>query len=331
MDTSSHICMGVATGLMITNVATNNNIDVNTASVVAISVIANVFPDIDVLFKIRGNDAYINNHRGMSHSFLFAILWIAIITLSGYFSVQQNFYIYLFTATLGVSLHLFTDLLNGYGVQILWPIHKKWIAFGITYTFDAVFISAHLVAFALIFIFNLPTLPILFAAYALIISYVVVSFFYHLHLKKLLINKYGKYKRLILQAKATPLNWKYVYETSDKRFYMGIINKRNIIQLREERRQESVTKEIEIQLAKNNDLQAFLNFTPIFNYKITHKSENAMEIKFYDLRYLMVRKNHQYYTFNCIIDVEENIVIKSYLGFTVNEENAIKKFKKLNN
>ncbi|MDL2211981.1 metal-dependent hydrolase [Erysipelotrichaceae bacterium OttesenSCG-928-M19] len=328
MDTSSHIGMGIATGLMISNVATNNNIEVNTASIVAISVMANVFPDIDIVFKLKSATAYINNHRGASHSLLLSFVWIAFITFFGYLSVQENFFIYLICASLGIFLHIFTDLLNGYGVQFLWPIHKKWIAFGITYTFDAVLLLLHIISFILIFIFKLPTLQTFFVAYGLIAIYIIISFIYHYFLKKALISKYGKFKRLILQAKASPFNWKYVYETYDKKFYMGIVHNKSIIQLRYEQRLEILDQEFEKILYQNKDVKAFIDFTPIYNYHIHNRSNGIIEIKFYDLRYLMVRKNQQTFTFNCIVEVKNNEVISSYLGFTINEENATKKFEK---
>ena len=329
MDTSSHVCMGVATGLMVSSIATNNGIEVNTASVVTISVLANIFPDIDVFYKIKGTNSYINNHRGPSHSILLALLWIVVVTMFGYLSIHENFYIYLISAALGISLHIFTDLLNGYGVQFLWPFHKRWIALGLTYTFDAVLILLHIFAFIGIFIFKTPVLLTLFITYTLLSLYLFISFIYHYFLKKALIRKYGKYKRLILQSKATPFNWKYVYETTDKKFYMGLVRYKTIIQLRYEKRQEILSPALEEALYKNEDVKAFIDFTPIYNYHIHKRNDNIIEIKFYDLRYLMVRKNDVSYTFNCYVQVKDNEVINSYLGFTINEANANKKFKKI--
>ncbi|MDF9867404.1 inner membrane protein [Bacilli bacterium PM5-3] len=328
MDSSSHVCMGVATGLMLANVASNNNIEVNTASIVAISIIANVFPDIDIIFKLKGENAYINNHRGPSHSIFFAFIWILLISTFGYFSVNENYFIYLICATLGISLHIFTDLLNGYGVQFLWPFQKKWIAFGITYTFDAVLIFLHIISFILIFIFKTPILLTFFSVYSIIGLYILISFIYHYFLKKALIKKYGKYKRLILQAKATPFNWKYVYETYDKKFFMGVVRFKTIIQLRYEKRLEVLSPELEKILHNDNNVKAFIDFTPIYNYHIHKRENNIIEIKYYDLRYLMVRKGQLNYTFNCIVQVKDNVVQSSYLGFTLNEENAKKRFEK---
>lgn len=329
MDTPSHICMGAATGLMVSQIALNQGVDVNVASVVTLSIAANCFPDIDVLYKLKSNNAYISNHRGKSHSIVFALLWVSILTVLGFYTTNSHLEIYFYVALLGVSLHLFTDLLNGYGVALIWPFNPKWIALGITYTFDAILIALHVIGFIAIFIFDADVLLTFMIIYAILIIYIFVSFIYHYHLKQRLIKKYGKYKRLILQARAQPFSWKYVYETTDKEFFMGIIIRSKIEQVRFEKRLEVLSDDLEAILYKNKDYKAFIDFTPIYNYKIKHRPDDVLEIKFYDLRYLMVRKNQQFFTFNCFVQLKNNEIITSYLAFTINEENAYKNFEKV--
>ncbi len=331
MDSSSHVLMGASTGLMISAVATNMGYEVNTAAIVTTSIVANVFPDIDVVFKLKNNNAYINAHRGASHSLMFAVLWISIISAVSYAFNPDYFMLYFGVAALGLSLHIFTDLLNGYGVQFLWPFHKKWIAFGVTYTFDVIFSITHIIGLTLVLLFHLDVLVIFSIVYIILAIYVFISFLYHYQLKKDLIKKYGRYKRLILQAKATPVNWKYVYETNDKKFYMGTIHYKEINQLRYERRYETLDPDLEKILYKDKNVRAFIDFTPIFNYHIRTRNDGTIEIKYYDLRYLIVRKNQYSYTFNCFVQVKDNVVLTSYLGFTINEEAAHRKFKKISN
>ncbi|WP_423362830.1 metal-dependent hydrolase [Mycoplasma sp. P36-A1] len=329
MDTVSHICMGAATGLVVSTIANSTGVDVNTSSVVALSIAANCFPDIDVLFKLKSNNAYIANHRGKSHSIVFALLWVSILTLIGYYFARTHIEVYFIVSILGVSLHLFTDLLNGYGVALLWPFYQKWIALGITYTFDAILIVLHIIAFIAIFIFNTNVLTTFAITYSILILYLLIAFIVHFHFKFRLIKKYGNYKRLILQARVQPFTWKYVYETNDKEFYMGLIIRNKIDQIRFEKRLEVLSNDLEKILYQDKDYKAFIDFTPIYNYKIRHQRDGVLEIKFYDLRYLMVRKNQQFYTFNCFIQIKDSKVITSYLAFTINEENAYKNFEKV--
>ena len=329
MDTPSHVCMGIATGLIISKLANNANMEVNEASIVCISIIANNIPDIDLVFKLKSSQSYIKNHRGISHSFVLALVWIFLLSMLGYFTTKEHYWLYLIVSAVGLSCHIFTDLLNGYGVQFLWPFKKKWIAFGITYTFDAFFITLHCLAFGSILLFKTDILITFSVIYGLLFLYILVSYIYHYQLRKLLIRRYGKYKRLILQAKSTPINWKYVYETVDKKFYVGIVRFKTIIQLRYEKRKEDLSPELEKELMKNRDFKTFVDFTPIFNYVFRYHNNDEIDIRFYDLRYLMVRKNHLNYTFNCIVYIKDDKVETSYLGFTINRENAIKKFNEL--
>lgn len=330
MDTPSHICMGAAVGLCAATIANNSGLEVNTTSVVVLSIIANSFPDIDVIFKLKSNYSYINYHRGFSHSVLFAFIWIILLSVLGFFfNGAQHYFFYLIVAALGIGLHLFTDLLNGYGVQFLWPFKRKWIAFGLTYTFDVLLFTLHAIAFAAIFLLGAPVLVTFGIIYAILIAYIISAYFYHYYLKQQLVHKYGKLKRLILQSRSTPFKWKYVYETYDKNFYMGLINKKTITQLRYEKRMEVLDPELEKELMKDKKVKAFIDFTPIFNYEVSHEDDGSMVIKFYDLRYLMVKNDNQYYIFNCIAKVKDNVILKSYIGFTVAKGNEEKKFDKI--
>lgn len=322
--------MGAAVGLGAATILHNNNVEISTSTIVGLSIIANVFPDIDVIFKLKNNYTYINFHRGFSHSIVFAAIWIILLSTIAYFlNDQQHFLIFALISALGIGLHVFTDLLNGYGVQFMWPFKKQWIAFGLTYTFDALLFILHIIAFILILGFHFPVLITLGVTYALLISYIIVSYFYHYYLKQQLVKKYGNFKRLILQARSHPYKWKYVYETKDKNFYIGLINKRKIIELRHEKRQEILSPELEKEIRKDKNVKAFIDFTPIFNYQITKNDDGSIIIKFYDLRYLMVKKDNQYYIFNCIVKVYNNIVTKSYMGFVVSQGNEDKQFEKV--
>lgn len=330
MDTPSHICMGAAVGLCASTIANSHGIEVATSSVVVLSIIANSFPDIDVLFKLKSEHSYINYHRGFSHSALFAVIWIILLSVLGFiFNGYEHYFFYLILVSIGIGLHLFTDLLNGYGVQFLWPFKRKWIAFGLTYTFDVLLFSLHIVAFAAIFLLGTPVLITFGIVYSILILYIITAYFYHYYLKQQLVHKYGKLKRLILQSRSTPFKWKYVYETYDKNFYMGLIYKKKITQLRYEKRQEILDPELEKELMKDKKVKAFIDFTPIFNYEITHEPDGSMVIKFYDLRYLMVKNDNQYYIFNCIVRVKNNVILKSYIGFIVSKGNEEKKFDKI--
>ena len=330
MDTTSHICMGVATGMVISSVATRGGFDVDHSTIITMSIIANNMPDIDVLFKLKSNESYINNHRTKSHSISLFVVWLILLTVFGTIFSDENSKLIFIVCFIGLFSHIITDLFNGYGIQLFWPFSKKWIAMGITYTIDVLFIITHLVMFALMFFFKESVILIFACGYTFLLLYIFLSYLYHFELKRKLVKKYGRYKRLILQSKPTPFRWKYVYETTDKKFYIGTIKNNTINQLRYEKRKETINKSLEEKLKENNDLKAFLDFTPIFNYTIKEEKDSKI-IKFYDLRYLSVKEDKQYYTFNCIVEVKNDSVINSYVGFSIKENSASKKFlKKIN-
>lgn len=329
MDSSSHVCMGAATGLFVVSLAANQNIEINTSALIIYSIGANVLPDIDVFLKLKSNATYLNNHRGFTHSIFFAIIWILGLSLFAYYRSPINYRFYVSVAIIGIISHIITDLLNGYGVQLYWPFSKKWKALGITYTFDIFFIITHILSLVLIISFGLNPLVVIPILYLIISIYIIFEFILHYQLRRLLIKKYGNYKRLILQSRSRPLQWKYVYETNDKRFFMGLIIKKDIFQLRYEKRLETIDAKLEEILKKDKAVKAFIDFTPIYNYHIKHLSDGITEIKYYDLRYLMVRNGQQMYQLKCIVQVRDEQVLKSYVGFMLNADAADKKIKRI--
>lgn len=326
MDTTSHICMGAAIGITAKAIITND-ISSTETSLITFSIIANVIPDIDIILKLKNNATYINNHRGVTHSIIFALLWILLLSGIGSLLIDTSFTNILIISTIGISLHIFTDLLNSYGVMFLWPFDKKWIAFGITYTFDFMIIASHLLAFGLLFFFKTDPLVTMIILFSIINIYFGIAYAYHYYLKMKLIEKYGNYKRLILKSRSTPHNWKYVYETTDKRFFIGTIRGRSITQLRYEKRKEILDKNIEKILYENKDIKSFLDFCPIYNYNIVREGGLKI-IRFYDLRYLMIRNDRQMYQFNAVVKMKDNKIVNSYVGFVINEDILHKKISK---
>ncbi|MGL4382498.1 MAG: metal-dependent hydrolase [Bacilli bacterium] len=327
MDSASHLSMGIAVGLFTSALAKENGLEYSTATLMSVSIVANLVPDIDVILKFKSNASYIENHRGKTHALVVGLLWVVLISLIAYFFSTTNLSIILLTAFLGIFLHLGTDYLNGYGVQLLWPFYKKWIALGLTHTIDTVIIISHVIAFVLILVFHQSALIIIPTLFICISIYLLFSLFYQLHIKLKLLKKYGKYKRMIVQAKSTPRTWKYVYETTDKNFYIGLFQKNTLTELRQEKRIEVIDKQLELKLMSDHNLKTFIEFTPIYNYTIKELENNVLEIKYYDLRYLVVKKGKLMYQFYCAVHVLDDTIIKSYLGFVLNEDVVDRKLK----
>ena len=110
----------------------------------AIGVLANNFPDLDLLYadRIERPIGYLLHHRGHTHT-LAGIVVGFLLVIAALFAVPKTRALLkqskmlarvIFTLGLGLITHLLMDSWNSYGVHPLWPFSSKWF-FG-----DAIFI-----------------------------------------------------------------------------------------------------------------------------------------------------------------------------------------------
>ena len=78
MDTGTHIVMGIGlTALAMHDPTLSDHFGAAATTLIAGSLI----PDSDTVLKLKNNAVYISNHRGITHSIPFTILWPILITL----------------------------------------------------------------------------------------------------------------------------------------------------------------------------------------------------------------------------------------------------------
>lgn len=126
MDPVTHGLVGMMLGLMGGGKLALAN------GLMAASIAGSVFPDLDFVFQLRGDMAYLKQHRGFSHSLPSAALssFFGAAVLN-YFYPMTGFW-WLFSAFFaGFLSHLLLDLLNSYGVKILWPLSEKKYTFNL--------------------------------------------------------------------------------------------------------------------------------------------------------------------------------------------------------
>jgi len=120
MDPVTHGLVGLVLGLMQGGPLSLTN------GMMTASLAGSVIPDLDIIFQLRGDYAYLKQHRGYSHSlpsaFLSSGAGALILRL---FYPDQQFGLLFGGVLLGFLSHLFLDLLNSYGVKILWPFSRK--------------------------------------------------------------------------------------------------------------------------------------------------------------------------------------------------------------
>jgi inner membrane protein len=99
--------------------------------------------DVDWVTRLGSASAYLRGHRTATHSIAGAMVIAALVALAAWLlgkkyqkfavSISLGFLI----SAIGASVHLFMDLLNAYGVKLLWPFSQKWYAWDVADSVDS--------------------------------------------------------------------------------------------------------------------------------------------------------------------------------------------------
>ncbi|MGI6606451.1 MAG: metal-dependent hydrolase [Peptococcia bacterium] len=141
MDPVSHGLVGMVLGLMGGGTLSLSN------GLMTAAIVGSVIPDLDILFQLRGDYAYIKQHRGFSHSlpsavgssclgaFFLGIFYpgVPLITLFAWF-------------LLGFFSHLLLDMFNSYGVKIFWPLSRKKFTLNLLPLIDPIVLLISIIA-----------------------------------------------------------------------------------------------------------------------------------------------------------------------------------------
>jgi inner membrane protein len=101
----------------------------------ATSVIAANLPDIEILSGLSSTAAYLDNHRGISHTFVgIPVLALALAGAMYYFS--ENFWKTFTVALLSMATHPVLDYTNNYGLRPFLPFSGTWYYGDLLFIFD---------------------------------------------------------------------------------------------------------------------------------------------------------------------------------------------------
>lgn len=96
--------------------------------------VSGLLADVDWITRLGGAAAFLRGHRTVTHSLIGTIAVVATVAAISWFAGRKysTFAVGISPAlaicTVGAGAHLFLDLLNGYGVKLLWPFSPKWYA-----------------------------------------------------------------------------------------------------------------------------------------------------------------------------------------------------------
>ncbi|QNO14250.1 metal-dependent hydrolase [Alkalicella caledoniensis] len=250
------------------------------------TIIGALAPDFDIVTKIRSDYVYLKHHRVETHSLLGVVVISVLITLGlSFFYPMFAFGEVLIWTLIGTLSHILFDLLNSYGVALLYPFSSKKFSLNLITIYDPVVL--------------LLSGYVLFLSKRTLHENLSVTFIFFLYLilkeinKKSLTKKIGSYYRNeCINAKINRINvmpsdysvikWDYIVCT-EKEYIVGEIKSYNGFPRAFKRLAKTFDPIIE--KTENEVLGLyFKNFTPIFHVEF-EQEKNGFIVKMIDLRY----------------------------------------------
>ncbi|MCR8659495.1 metal-dependent hydrolase [Paenibacillus endoradicis] len=321
MDTASHFVVGVGlAGLSQLDPVVISQPAMQTAVILA-TIIGSQAPDFDTITRLRSNEIYIRQHRGISHSIPAVLLWTILISASFYmfFDLNEGYGHLLSWTLLAVGLHVGMDLFNTYGTQALRPFSRVWISWNIIHIFDPFIFITHVIA-GILWISRLLDPSLIFPVlYIVIAIYYVVRVGYHYYLKRYLNEHIPIHKNEILTIIPTVRFriWHLMIKMRDGSYKLGTLNRGNI------RWVEQISSDHHPLIDKSRQhptVAALLSFT---KHTVAHITEHpwGTEVRWCDARY----RHRRQYPFVAIVfyDHDEQ-PLASYVGW-LNDQKLYKR------
>ncbi len=246
-----------------------------------------IIPDGDIVMQLKGHYSYLKNHRGVSHSLPFALLYGGAITLLLSMIFPGAVFLKLFLYSLaGCLSHLILDITNSYGAQIFWPVFNKKFTTDLLLVYDPILLILSLVI--IIPAFRAIIHPML--AILLFMSYIGIRSWMKSYVKKTVkksMDKDGDIKFIrVLPSIVGLLKWHFIVKFGDRR----VVGEINLFPRRV--KVIDVLENLDTELydaVKNTKIAEFFGeFTPIFHVTCK-KLALGYEFSFTDLRYYMAK------------------------------------------
>jgi inner membrane protein len=308
MDILTHGLIGATlSGLFL------KRVDPTIATVTLIS--SSVIPDIDYVVRFWGMTSYLKHHRGITHSILgVLVLSLILAALVKVFSRSTSYWTILLFCFLGSFIHLFFDLTNAYGTQILLPFSKHRYHWDWLMLIDLPIFSLLLVGLIVSWIKRPYAFQI--AATVLVIIALYIGFRavvqakaenwvknYPLQNEEKI--KYGAYPAFF---PPTPFKWWTVMETKDA-YYVGNLDLLDADK-NKPTRVEKIPKNGWVEIAKKTETaRVFLDFAKYPHLEIYQKDGNWV-IEWDDLTFGLFKRKG--FLAQVVISEDEKILSQSF-------------------
>lgn len=323
MDTATHTAMGLGLyGLAHLDPVVASHPETAQAVLLA-TVIGSQAPDFDGLSRFRGSAAYIRNHRGITHSLPMLLAWPLLITgtLSLFYD-SIHLRPLLLWGFVAVAVHIFIDLFNSYGTQVLRPFSKRWVKWHVLNIFDPFIMGVHLIGFALWSFTPLPPGPLFAGIYAMIVLYIGWRWLMRKRTVKQVRQAVGSGGKLTLIPTVRWNAWRVVWE-DDTLIRTGEIHGNRIRWNREFPKDQTDHPAVRAS-RQAPTVDAFLYFTEYAHPLVTQR-HYGYEVRWVDVRYHY--KKHFPFTAYTLLDKDLQI-LQSDVGW-ISEDQLQKRTRSL--
>jgi inner membrane protein len=318
MDTGTHIVMGFTlAGLAHIDpvVATTPSLAI---AVTIGTVLASQAPDIDSVLRMKNNALYIRNHRGITHSLPFLLIWTILITavITLLFRDVNVLHLALWTG-IAVCVHVFSDLFNTYGTQAFRPFTERWISWNIIHIFDPFIFGAHLTAILLWVLGMVHPAPLFTILYSATICYYVWRSIVHF-IKTSEVARldptFQEGDHYYVIPTVSLYQWNIVKSRNNGSYDLGTLN-RHLLQWSHRSLTSSNHEAVEYSKSHPN-VKAFLYFTS-FAIAEVEDINNGFIVRWADVRY----RHRTQYPFVAVVVMDNQFTaIGSYIGWLSEEK-----------
>lgn len=289
MDSASHLLLGftlAGAALAIPAVAADPTLQ---HALIAASMLGSHAPDLDAVARLKGETAYLRNHRGITHSLPAPLVWAVVIgwPMAWLFGAMDHLGVILLWTFLAVCFHITLDLFNGYGVQCLRPITRRWLHLDSLCLFDPYIFGSHLLC-GLIWLTGLVPTSIMGAVfvslYGLTLLYMAWRLTERIRWQRKLYTELGQFTRVSLLPLMSGRAWHFVAEGPDC-YESGKISSKGIV------REATISKtsslsgtEAALATMQTDGVRAFMSFATNVHVQIQERLD-GYEVTWSDVRF----------------------------------------------